>query len=341
MATTQSWQVRKQRYGPTGAKTPEAFRQRCFETQQQFKGTARPQVAEKLRLRSLAKYNPNFALSSDSLRYLSGILDAEGTIVCRKVYVTSQSYATRVAIYNTDRNVLDVIQRWLNFGNVTGRTYHHSSHFGKKTVFMWSCQTTELARQLLTLLAPYLRVKHGKVEEILRGAYPFAPMAWAYVAGFFDGEGSVVDYSSKNYRCHTHYEICMVQKDRAVLDEIQSFLGYGRVSKHGEDCWMLKIHRHADQTDFMEGVLPYSIVKRRQLEEARRFNDGKDWDAFHKLRRIPDHELSSLYLGGFSIRAIARRYGVTYEPTRTRLLKVGVPLRSSRDGRWGFVAKDV
>jgi len=72
----------------------------------------------------------------------------------------------------------------------------------------------------------------------------------------------------------------MAQVEPEVLQRIQADLGYGRLrfregnsrpewgSKAG-GIWILRINAMAEQFDFIEHILPYSIVKRKKLKEAR------------------------------------------------------------------------
>ncbi len=100
-------------------------------------------------------------------------------------------------------------------------------------------------------------------------------MTWAYIVGFFDGEGNI------NARGHG---IALFQNHLGVLQEIADFLrGEGlvspkyRVKESGfrpdgtKRCNVLKYSRKGDVLKFLNGVLPYLIVKRRLAEDLRRF----------------------------------------------------------------------
>jgi intein-encoded DNA endonuclease-like protein len=92
-------------------------------------------------------------------------------------------------------------------------------------------------------------------------------ISWQYIAGFFDGEGTVVITVRGQVRCVT------VQSTREVLDLIQVFLGYGTVRKNRPRFYRLGIYAREDVRDFIEGILPFTVVKRTQLEEALRLLD--------------------------------------------------------------------
>ena len=90
--------------------------------------------------------------------------------------------------------------------------------------------------------------------------------SWAYIAGFFDGEGCVT--SSPATLCVV---VRMNQKTPQVLREIQKVTG-GRVRYRpgGGGSWALTIQGKALTTRFIQEVLPYSIVKATQLVVALR-----------------------------------------------------------------------
>jgi len=92
----------------------------------------------------------------------------------------------------------------------------------------------------------------------------------AYIAGFFDGEGCVSTKSNRN----SHPRITLAQKDRGVLDYIVEILGYGEVYKNSRILIdIMRINSKSCQTHFIKLVLPYSVVKRSQLEVALKLLD--------------------------------------------------------------------
>jgi intein-encoded DNA endonuclease-like protein len=85
-----------------------------------------------------------------------------------------------------------------------------------------------------------------------------------YVAGFFDAEGHV-GLRSSNRR------VSMSQKDPEVLHAIQNFLGYGqKVRCNSQGMWLYVIAKREHREDFIDRVLPHSIVKRTQLTQLRK-----------------------------------------------------------------------
>jgi hypothetical protein len=98
---------------------------------------------------------------------------------------------------------------------------------------------------------------------------------WGYVAGFFDGEGNI------NER---HGTISIYQNDLHSLNAINQFCiskgirrPYWLVKESGfrrdgaKRCNVLQYGSKKDILIFLNGVLPYLIVKRQKAEDVRRF----------------------------------------------------------------------
>lgn len=272
-----------------------------------------------------ANITPDFELSLRQIQYLAGILDAEGNIFSG---YRGNAHILHVTIFNTNRNLIDTIQNWAKCGNIYGRE-SWKNHFGNKQVYRWVCQSLYSTEKFLILLLPYLRVKHDAVEKALNQHVENQPIAWPYVAGFFDGEGSC--------KPATEYIISITNEMKTVLDEIQSFLGYGHIYKRKNvDVYDLKISTHKQRLQFIESILPNSIVKHAELIAAQQFIQCKDWDmdrwGGHKLAHVTDDELADLYWGKkIAIRPLATRFGVAYNPMYQRMRKIseriGKPLR--------------
>lgn len=103
---------------------------------------------------------------------------------------------------------------------------------------------------------------------------------WAYVAGFFDGEGSITN----RIGCATP-QISMCQSRMRgfnTLSGIQAFLCDQGIksstiyeiknSRLGKQrMWQLKLHRVEEALQFLTGVLPYLHVKRADAQDLLRF----------------------------------------------------------------------
>ena len=106
---------------------------------------------------------------------------------------------------------------------------------------------------------------------------------WAYVAGFFDGEGNIHGDKHKS-----SVQIRIDNTFRRALVEIRSFLGCGTVSNRGKakphhkDRYRLTIANHVDVLRILEGVHPYLIVKKRSADKMIAYIKGRKWIAFYR-----------------------------------------------------------
>lgn len=91
-----------------------------------------------------------------------------------------------------------------------------------------------------------------------------------YIAGFFDGEGCVDVFHGHSQERRRRPRIRISQRQSHVLKEIVRSLGFGRVTKSRSTFqWGVKSKR--DIIKFVKSILPYSIVKKPQLEIALEF----------------------------------------------------------------------
>jgi len=94
------------------------------------------------------------------------------------------------------------------------------------------------------------------------------PLSWEWVAAIFDGEGAI----SVQVRAYSiDLNISFTQKDRAVLDEMSSFLEVKGVSRarvyteHKGSISRLIVSSNADIPRVLEGMIPFLRVKRNQV----------------------------------------------------------------------------
>lgn len=86
-------------------------------------------------------------------------------------------------------------------------------------------------------------------------------MTWQYIAGFFDGEGSLT-HNKKGYR------ITISQTDKSVLQEIKYFSYCGKIFKnkkrkpHWKDSWVFYIAKQEDILHFLLKIYPFLITKK-------------------------------------------------------------------------------
>ncbi|MDP3729173.1 MAG: LAGLIDADG family homing endonuclease [bacterium] len=87
-------------------------------------------------------------------------------------------------------------------------------------------------------------------------------MNWSYIAGFIDGEGSVVKYGKYDYR------VSIPQTHEGVLQSIQKFVGGGNIFKtrkrkpHWKESWLYCLAQQKAVLHFLKNIYPYVIVKK-------------------------------------------------------------------------------
>ena|SRR3990167_7606838 len=152
-------------------------------------------------------------------------------------------------------------------------------------------------------------------------------MNWSYIAGFFDGEGSVLGYGRAP-------RISIAQKRAKVLRDIQKFMWaqdirsqiYKYPNSKRKDLSQLRVNATNEVISFIECVLPYLIVKKRECKNAlgilrTRTNKRKKWRLSELLK------MKELRQKGFTAKQIARELN---KPIRT------VEAYCYRDGKNGI-----
>ena len=92
-------------------------------------------------------------------------------------------------------------------------------------------------------------------------------MKWEYIAGFFDGEGSLT-HNGKSYR------VTIAQANFEVLELIHSYTHLGHIRKerkreaHWKESWVYYIARQEDVLKFLLKVRPFLIVKKEKTEKC-------------------------------------------------------------------------
>jgi hypothetical protein len=136
----------------------------------------------------------------------------------------------------------------------------------------------------------------------------------AYIAGYFDGEGSVATQRTAKRRC-PGVVVVFSQRDVLALERIRDDLGMGRLCQARADgTWKLQIHRAEDVRSLVRRLYPYVRQKRAQLRIAYRLASllaapGRALSRFDCERRIAlAEELRSLNLDG-RMRPVANRHG--------------------------------
>ena len=102
-------------------------------------------------------------------------------------------------------------------------------------------------------------------------------ITWEWLAGFFDGEGSVSIHLTftksrvKSRNIVPRMKVMIPQTQREKLEEIKNFLEYGRIEKagfgySGNRAYMIAITNCKDAEKFAKSIMPYINFKRRLFE---------------------------------------------------------------------------
>lgn len=89
-------------------------------------------------------------------------------------------------------------------------------------------------------------------------------MGWQYIAGFFDGEGTI-SHNGKGFR------LSIPQTSKTVLIDIRSFTSFGTICKvikrksHWKDSWIYYVAKQEELYRFLRHILPFTIVKRSKI----------------------------------------------------------------------------
>lgn len=92
----------------------------------------------------------------------------------------------------------------------------------------------------------------------------------AYLAGLFDGEGSVcfgfTKNSSQSNKKYGRLIVNIAQKDRMILDWVRESLGYGAVHWNGVSCHQYRAVK-ASARKFLALIRPYVKIKGLVIDE--------------------------------------------------------------------------
>ncbi len=144
-------------------------------------------------------------------------------------------------------------------------------------------------------------------------------MDWRYIAGFFDGEGTIA-FHHRGYRVR----ITISQTNFEVLEQIRDFTKVGSVveirkrKKHWKDAWVYYISKQADIVKFLKGIEPNLVLKKElarksiadlgiRLRERRREDQRLVW----RIRRA-----KKLRSEGLTYRAIGSILSIDHGYTR-------------------------
>lgn len=130
-----------------------------------------------------------------------------------------------------------------------------------------------------------------------------------YIAGFFDGEGSVVTQQNR-------VRISIANTNKEVLEDILKFLGFGAIypdkrkieHKNWKQGWFYKTTNNEDSLKFIESIIPYMIIKKEKTIVAHDLL----LNYFVKIQKWEDNkdEARILLKKGVSYRTIEKLTGI-------------------------------
>lgn len=141
----------------------------------------------------------------------------------------------------------------------------------------------------------------------------------AWVAGLLEGEGSFLTQTN----CYSPKVSCQMT-DKDVLDKLVSIAGgtmfmVTKRQEHWKDCWAWRISGDP-AAELIKSLLPHLGERRRQRASEVLENWYKNGRPYRKSTVIRD-QAAQEYLDGIgSLRAIAKKYGISYESVRRRAL---------------------
>ncbi len=155
-------------------------------------------------------------------------------------------------------------------------------------------------------------------------------MTWAYIAGFFDGEGSL---TQNGHGCR----ITIPQTNLEVLQAIKQFTRCGRVihvtkrRPHWKESWTFAISRQSDVLRFLRRITPFLVVKRALIvAQCPRITMMVERLKREEAARIGQRRtMRDLRRRGWSYRAIGNRVGMDWGWVRRIALRAA-PERATK-----------
>jgi hypothetical protein len=254
--------------------------------------------------------------------YVAGLIDAEGCYTLSR-HVRPDGYVMFDPLIRFTTSHLPTA-KWVkdNFGGYFSTKNWPNNQW--KTYYQWRIGNDSEASSFLTLIKPYIWEKiaeAGIIEEyyLLRGIqnkparevlyqkmveyrerksvttntsdFPFnTNIAHAYLAGFFDGEGSIYFVEAKNT---IRIDISLGNTFEPAIKAYQKVFG-GHSRKRDPHNGILpiyewKIGRQSDLETFLLSVLPYLVTKREQAKIALDFVRNRKNITLEEGRKIKEH----------------------------------------------------
>jgi len=264
--------------------------------------------------------------------YVVGFFDAEGSVYFKKL-LTNDGYIRRVAqlqLVNTNKKVLEKIKDFLKAGHIY--TYINYDHFGKKPIYRFYIYKKQDLRRIFKEFLKHSFVKREKIIGLLNFLGDEASLLkpslnWSYIAGFFDGEGTIYQDGKTGY-----WKLSISNSNKEILKKIRSFIKSGNIyieKRSKNPVYRFHLNDQRFILKFVENILVFSTVKKEMLKKALNSIKTKEWHSNYKLKNITREKLYDLYFNKrLSLRKIAEELGVTYNSIWFWFKKFNIPRRS-------------
>lgn len=104
----------------------------------------------------------------------------------------------------------------------------------------------------------------------MKNSIGWCNLTWnAYIAGFFDGEGSAFILTVKRPNLRRPFsfrpKISIAQKERLILDKIKNYLDFGEVIEDSNETHKYVIFNQKHIFKFISRIEKFSLIKNEQL----------------------------------------------------------------------------
>ena len=96
----------------------------------------------------------------------------------------------------------------------------------------------------------------------------------SWLAGFFDGEGSICKYKAGRNKAHDSWVLTISNTSYASLFFSKLITGVGAIhpkgkpkKKHHKKQWTWKVHAQRDILSILNQLLPYLIIKKKASDK--------------------------------------------------------------------------
>lgn len=148
-------------------------------------------------------------------------------------------------------------------------------------------------------------------------------MNWDYIAGFFDGEGSLIYYKAKNNnRWGRGIKFLIAQKDINILKKIKGFMKkQGCVSIgiyenkggfSGSLCYNLAVQNKHDLSIVFNAIKDKIYVKKTKLKKLLKIISSTNWLEQKRYSNKEKRDILRLWDKGHSITEISKKLGKKY-----------------------------